>query len=232
MIRPLLSRDDVEAVLRALSHPSRLRWFGPCRNRALIALLAYTGVRIGEALTLRACDVTWKGKHRGLIAVQTTKSVRSGPDGVRRVQLGDGGMSMLEKWWSVRRAFLGQAHATRALFCQVKHANKSVVAIGVRRAQRMMEWEGKKCGLPLGALHPHGLRHFHAVTLMRSGMNVKKIQQLLGHADLKVTSVYLSRFGDEEALDEQAAVFDTADHASRAGEHAAGDQRQEGTRQR
>jgi site-specific recombinase XerD len=68
--------------------------------------------------------------------------------------------------------------------------------------------EGRRVGLAKGALHPHGLRHFHAVELMRAGVHAGKIQRLLGHANLAVTTVYLSRFGDGEALDEQAAVFE------------------------
>src|SRR3954452_22257334 len=47
---------------------------------------------------------------------------------------------------------------------------------------------------------PHQLRHCHAVELVREGVPVHILQRQLGHANLAVTTVYLSGVAPEEVL--------------------------------
>jgi site-specific recombinase XerD len=48
---------------------------------------------------------------------------------------------------------------------------------------------------------PHQLRHAHAVELAREGVALNVIQRQLGHADLRVTSVYLQGIDTSEVID-------------------------------
>ena len=39
--------------------------------------------------------------------------------------------------------------------------------------------------------HPHTLRHSYAVHMIRNGVDIRRVQRLLGHAGIQTTTVYL-----------------------------------------
>ncbi len=46
-------------------------------------------------------------------------------------------------------------------------------------------------------IHPHTLRHSFAIHLVRSGMELRRLQLLSGHSSLSITQVYL-QFKDDD----------------------------------
>ncbi|MEM4134679.1 MAG: site-specific integrase [Candidatus Micrarchaeia archaeon] len=48
-----------------------------------------------------------------------------------------------------------------------------------------------KAGIPEDIAHPHVLRHTRAIELLRAGIPVTAVQQLMGHASLNTTAMYL-----------------------------------------
>jgi site-specific recombinase XerD len=50
----------------------------------------------------------------------------------------------------------------------------------------------KKCRRMVGlAVHPHMFRHSYAINVVRTGVDIRRVQLLLGHANLNTTQVYL-----------------------------------------
>jgi molybdate transport system regulatory protein len=55
-----------------------------------------------------------------------------------------------------------------------------------------------ECGFPKTLAHPHVLRHTRAMEMVRAGVPLTIVQQILGHANLNTTAVYL-QFSNLEA---------------------------------
>lgn len=66
--------------------------------------------------------------------------------------------------------------------------------------KRIMKTLCKKAGVKYFRFHP--LRHFGASVLLKEGVDRKTIQELLGHANIKTTDIYLHSFegSDNEAM--------------------------------
>lgn len=56
-------------------------------------------------------------------------------------------------------------------------------------------------------VHPHTLRHSFAVHCLKSGMNIRTLQKILGHGSLTTTQVYLDVIGADVADDFKKVVW-------------------------
>lgn len=56
-------------------------------------------------------------------------------------------------------------------------------------------------------VHPHTLRHSFAVHCLKSGMNIRSLQKILGHSNLNTTQVYLDVVGKDIVDDFEKVVW-------------------------
>jgi len=142
------------------------------RDRALFLLLLRTGMRIGEALGLRANDLDIKGRKVHLYEGEKNSMGRV-------VYLSDDALFAIKLWLRRRDkskefVFYGQSNGHlcystgRGLF--VKYL--------------------KKAELDCKGYTVHCLRHTFASELLNAGMRLECLQQLLGHQDIEVTRRY------------------------------------------
>ncbi len=132
------------------------------RNTALVLTLAFTGMRRSEVLGLRVADIDLR--HRLV-------RVRGKGDKERTIPIAERLMAPL---WEM---------------CQGKKANGRVFIMSARSLYRVITRLARRAGLE--GFHPHSLRHYFATRLVERGSAVRVIQELLGHADLSTTAVYL-----------------------------------------
>jgi len=169
----VLTPDEVWRLLDACgSGPASVR------NRALIAVLYRSGLRITEALSLYPKDVDLERDSGGAIRVLRGKGGRS-----RLVGLDGGAIAMLKQWLD-QRGFRGW-NGTHALFClrDGRPMPSSYVRVLLPRL-------GRKAGIEK-RVHAHGLRHTHAAELRSEGVDVGIISKQLGHRSIATTARYL-----------------------------------------
>jgi integrase len=162
--------DQIRAVLDAIPAKSNTG----IRLRALVAVLYGSGLRVGEALDLRPSDVRGTQIH-----------VRAGKGGKDRVVGIDPASLALLQVWTERRAALG-VDGRAPLFCGF--GSRAGEPWDQREVRRALARVGSLVGLE--RLHPHSLRHSHAVRAASTG-DVRVAQRQLGHASLHTTTTYL-----------------------------------------
>jgi integrase/recombinase XerD len=86
-------------------------------------------------------------------------------------------------------------------FCVGKSQNDRVIGLQDTEIYRRVKIYGAKIGRP--EIIPHDLRHYFATRLLESGATIREVQELLGHADLRTTQIYLEVSGAhlEKAID-------------------------------
>jgi integrase/recombinase XerD len=180
-----LTLADVEA-LRAVC--SRRAPTG-IRNRALLAVLFRSGLRISEALALFPKDIDPAG---GSLRVLHGKG-----DKARTAPLPTDAADAVDRWLECRKRL--RLTGRHPLFCTLRGEplwDSYVRALCKRLAA--------KAGVEK-RVHPHGFRHGWALGQVQAGVSLNAIQALLGHGSLHTTSVYLSHIAPAAAVAEATA---------------------------
>ena len=177
----ILTSDEVRALAAQCSYTSS----SGIRYRALIVLLYRTGLRIGEALALRAKDLN--------LEVGSVVVLHGKGDRLRTVGIDSGANVHIEAWLGRRRA-LGISDPA-PLFCTL-HG-------GVLRGSEVsktLHRLARKAGIQK-RVHPHGFRHTHAYELMMEDFPMPIIQRQLGHVSLATTDRYLSHIAPKLVIE-------------------------------
>ena len=155
------------------------------RNRALIALLYRSGLRLSEALSLFPKDID---------ADSGEVTVLRGKGGKRRVvAVDEGGLRFLERWLE-RRGRLGM-NGRQPVFATLK--GEPLKAAYVRA---LLPRLARRVGIEK-RVHAHGLRHSFASELAAEGHPLSTIQTLLGHSRASTTDRYLRELNPAKALE-------------------------------
>jgi site-specific recombinase XerD len=165
------------------------------RSCGLIIVPWRAGLRISEALDLREVDLE---AGRGALLVREGKGGRR-----REIGVDDWGWERLRPWLERRSAM-----PIGPLFCVIGGPTRGRpwTAPAVRIQLRRLAAEA---GVRR-RFAPHQLRHAHAVEMAREGVPLNVIQRQLGHANLRVTSIYLQdrQRGDYQRRPRQTSADD------------------------
>jgi integrase/recombinase XerD len=153
----------VDEVRRLLSAEDNMR------HRLLLELLYGCGLRVSEAIGLKREQINFE---EGLLTVREGKGRKD-----RHVSLPVSIRSKLKAYLDARCDESPYVFNTRSGHLRVKSA------------QVIVDEAARKAGIKKNVT-PHTLRHSYATHLLEAGTDIRIIQRLLGHSDIKTTQIY------------------------------------------
>ena len=166
----VMSCNEVQAILKAAKTP---------QNKAYLTVVYSCGLRLHEALYLQVRDID---SDRMLIHVHCGKGAKD-----RYVPLPDSTLHILRNYWKRHRnpvwifPRLGQSGKEGPT--AKTPMSKSSVHGALKRVLKQLKFKKR--------ISVHTLRHSYATHLLEAGVNIRRIQQYLGHSSLNTTTLYL-----------------------------------------
>lgn len=156
----VLTKEELNSLFEVINN---------IQHKLILKIYYSSGLRLSEAINLRKKDVEFN---------ENVLWVREGKGGKDRMTIISDSLSLELKD-----------------FCKFKKdndflfVNKRGEPLSQRSVQLIIEKAKKKAGISKD-VHIHTLRHSFATHLLEAGVDIRKIQKLLGHADISTTSIY------------------------------------------
>jgi len=141
------------------------------KHKIFIELLYGCGLRKEEARKLRVGDFNFE---EGLVKINLGKNDK------------DRFIKIPEKTRERLQNFIFENKVENYLFFTSRNKDR---AISTKTAEMIVKMAAKKAGIKK-RVYPHLLRHSFATHLLEAGTDLRIIQKLLGHSDVKTTQIY------------------------------------------
>ncbi len=156
-------------------------------------VLAYTGVRKGEAFALTWSDINMTKKtltinktvargDKNKMMVNTPKTKNSN----RVISIDDETLNLLTSWKKEQKKYyfklgINTLNKNQLIFSDYKNRlhDPTVSRLWLRRVYKSSQ---------VNKIATHGFRHTHASLLFEAGATLKEVQERLGHADIQTTA--------------------------------------------
>ena len=170
----VVSRENLDQIFSWLETRATLDNPTGMRDLAIVELLYATGARVSELVGLDLADIDYS---RNIVRLMGKGSKE------RMVPFGQPARDALDNWIRISRNELANDRSGSALFL-----NSRGQRVGVRQVYSLVA--GLLDSTSAGASGPHALRHSAATHLLDGGVDLRAVQELLGHASLGTTQIY------------------------------------------
>lgn len=161
-----LTLEQSEALLRSVDGPNKIRDF------AILMVFLNCGIRRSELVNLNISDLY---EDRIRVLGKGNKE--------RIVYMGSSCKAAIDAYLIERNQIV--LSDNRALFGSRDHNRISVSAV-----HRLVKKHLLDAGLDAAKLSAHKLRHTAATLMLQNGVDVKTVQEVLGHENLNTTQIY------------------------------------------
>ena len=175
-----LEKSEVEKLLAAIKSDGSVK---ALRDKALLVIMALEGPRTVEMHRANIADLVQQGNNLGI-----------------RVE-GKGSIRIVPLTPDIALALMNYLEARKAIEV-LAPSSPLFVAVGYRAGGRRISRRGirkvvdgylKEAGLkhsPGRTISTHSLRHTAGTLALRAGVELRQVQDLLGHKDPRTTSIY------------------------------------------
>ncbi|MDI9217204.1 MULTISPECIES: tyrosine-type recombinase/integrase [Clostridium] len=162
-----LTKKEVKLLLESTTY---------LKHKAILSTIYSAGLRVSEVINLRISDI---------ISAEMKIRVRNGKRNKERYTLlSQKNLELLRLYW---KKFGYKNYSPNDYLFISRQTKKKLTSRGVQSA---IEKAVKNSGISKKAT-PHTLRHSFATHLMNDGVDLVTIQALMGHSNMKTTSIYL-----------------------------------------
>ena len=169
-----LSTSEIDRLLAAFPAQSKEPLLQ--RNRAILEIIYASGLRVSEAAHLKVSDVNIE---------DATLRITGKGSKVRIVPVGKPALNILKYYINNSR---------RELLCDKLNTAELFLSVRGNPLNREWIWAIVKEAAKLAGIdrdiYPHMLRHSFASHLLANGADLRVIQEMLGHSDLRTTEIY------------------------------------------
>ena len=169
-----LTLDQIKKLLNAPDDSKRTG----VRNKAILETLFSTGLRVSELVGLNKDQINIKDSTEELEVVITGKGDRT-----RTVYFSPRSVDALREYLSIRD------DDEDPLFIRYRGPKTGDRRITTRSVENIVKKYVRKTGLPEKTT-PHTLRHSYATDLLAQGVDLRVIQEFLGHKNIATTQIY------------------------------------------
>jgi len=164
---------EPEEVTKLLKQPN-IRYPSSLRNKTIMAIMLFAGLRVSEVVNLRPGDINL-GRNKFRVV-----SGKGGKD--RDLYINDYLSILLSKWRDIRPK-------GNYFFSTLK--GKKLLT---RYIQTMVKRYSIKSGITKN-VSPHTLRHTYATQFYREKKDIESLRKILGHEDISTTTIYITLSG-------------------------------------
>lgn len=187
----VLSASEIDRLLAVIGDETPEDW----RDRAMVELCFYSGLRVSELVGLSLSDLHF---NTGLVTLHG-KGAKE-----RIVPLSATSMQSLSDYLAKARPLLAASTTSDAVFL----SRKTHQALDRQSFNVILKKKAALAGINK-PVSPHKLRHTYATELLENGMDIRLIQELLGHESVATTEIY-THVGNERLKETYLAAFPRA----------------------
>ncbi len=173
LLPELLTEGEIQRILDACDGDS----YYDCRDRTALMVLANCGIRASELCGLKLGSLNLDDKNLIVMGKGSKERVVPFTDDLRK---------QLETYLDKRMEFIKGDPSEKNLFLSSRLEPIDRITLW-----RIVQKRGKMASVAESRLHPHVLRHSIASHLLRRGMDLRTLQEFLGHSSIATTEKYL-----------------------------------------